>query len=157
MPEKEANKQDRHLAENRKARFEYFIDETVEAGIVLTGTEVKSCRLGHISLQDGFARIENGEVWLHSVHVSPYEQGNRNNHEPRRQRKLLLHKSEILRLRSAVREKGLTLVPLRCYLKSGKIKVLVAVARGKKLWDKRESIAERESKREIERAMRSRW
>lgn len=154
MPETR-DTENRRLAENRKARFEYHIEETVEAGLVLVGTEVKSCRLGHINLQDGFARVENGEAFLYNVHISPYEQGNRHNHEPRRVRKLLLHRAQIVSLRSQVRQNGLTLIPLRCYLKQGKVKVELAVARGKKLWDKRASVAERDSKRQIERALRS--
>lgn len=142
------------LAENRKARHDYFIEETFEAGVVLTGTEVKSCRLGRANLQDSFAEVRNGEVFLQNVHISPYEQGNRFNHEPRRERKLLLHKLEIVRLIGKVREKGFTLVPLRLYLKNGKIKVELALARGKKSYDKRRDIAERDARREVERALR---
>ncbi len=145
-----------NIAENRRARHDYFIEEVLEAGIALQGTEVKSCRLGKVSLQDSHARVENGEVLLYNVHISPYEQGNRFNHEPRRPRRLLLHKHEILQLFSQVREKGLTLVPLKVYFKNGKVKVELALARGKKLYDKRESIMARDAKRAIERTMRGR-
>lgn len=148
--------QDRAVAENRKARHEYFIDETFEAGIALVGTEVKSIRLGKVSLQDGFARVENGEVFLYNVHVSPYEQGNRFNHDPKRVRKLLLHKREIMRLLGQVRQAGFTLVPLRLYLKRGRVKVLLGLARGKRQYDKRRTIAEREAKRRIDQALRRR-
>lgn len=146
----------RVLAENRKARHEYFIEETHEAGIALVGTEVKSCRLGKLSLQDSHARVENGEVILYNVHISPYEQGNRFNHDAKRPRKLLLHKREILRLYGKVREKGLTLIPLRFYLKNGRVKVEIALVRGKKHYDKREDLKAREARREMERALRGR-
>lgn len=142
------------LAENRKARHEYFIEETYEAGIALVGTEVKSCRLGRVSLQDSHARVENGEVFLYDVHISPYEAGNRFNHDPKRPRKLLLHKQEIMRLYGKVRERGYTLIPLKFYLKNGRVKVELALARGKKKYDKREDIKAREVRRELERAMR---
>lgn len=146
----------RTLAENRKARHDYFIEETHEAGIALLGSEVKSCRLGRVSLQDAYARVENGEVLLYNVHISPYEQANRWNHDPKRVRKLLLHKHEILRLYGQVRQKGYTLVPLRFYLKNGRVKVELALVRGKRQYDKREAIAERDVRREIERALRTR-
>lgn len=142
------------VCENRKARHDYFILETYEAGMVLTGTEVKSLRAGRGNLKDSFARVENGEIWLYDMHISPYEQGNRFNHEPKRPRKLLMHKSEIMRLWGRTREKGLTLIPLRCYFKDGKAKVELALAKGKKLYDRREEIAAREAKREMERALR---
>lgn len=143
------------VTENRKARHDYFIEETLEAGIVLTGTEVKSLRGGKANIKDSFARVENGEVVLYDMHISPYEQGNRFNHEPRRPRKLLLHKEEIRRLIGKTREKGLTLIPLRVYFNSqGRAKVELALARGKKLYDKREAIRERDAKREIEKAFR---
>lgn len=142
------------VCQNRKARHEYFILETYEAGLVLKGTEVKSLRAGKANLKDSFARIENGELWLENMHVSPYEQGNRFNHEPKRPRKLLMHKAEIMRLWGKSREKGLAIIPLRIYFKDGRAKVELALAKGKKLYDKREDIAKREAEREIARAAR---
>lgn len=147
---------DKPVAENRKARFNYFIEETVEAGIVLQGTEVKSIRQGKVNLQDGFARVEDGELWLHNVHIAPYEQGNRFNHEPTRNRKLLVHKEQILQLAAQLKQQGLTLVPLKMYLKRGRVKVLIGLARGKKQHDKRETIMKRDVQREIQRALRTR-
>lgn len=144
------------ICENRRARHEYHIMETYEAGIVLQGTEVKSLRAGRASLQDSFARVENGEVWLYNMHISPYEQGNRYNHDPKRPRKLLLHKREIMYLWGRTREKGLTLIPLRCYFKDGKAKVELALAKGKKLYDRRADLAERAARREMERALKRR-
>lgn len=145
------------LAENRKARHDYFIEETYEAGMVLTGTEIKSLRAGKANLKDSFARVENNEVFLYNMHIAPYEQGNRFNHDPKRTRKLLLHKSEIRRLIGKTREKGLTLIPLRVYLNPrGYAKLELALARGKKLYDKREAIAARDANREIARALRER-
>lgn len=142
------------VAENRKARHDYHIHETYEAGIVLTGTEVKSLRAGKANLKDSYARIENAEVMLHNMHISPYEQGNRFNHEPLRTRKLLLHRYEINKLIGKTKEKGFTLVPLKIYFTRGKAKVELAVATGKKLYDKREDMAERDAKREMDRALR---
>ncbi len=144
------------IIENRKARHEYLFLEKYEAGIELFGTEVKSLRAGKASLVDAFARIENGQVWLYNLHISHYEFGNINNHEEKRPRRLLLHKGEIARLHAAVREKGLTLVPVRLYFSAALVKVELALARGKKLYDKRDSLAERDSKRQIERAMKER-
>ncbi len=144
------------IIENRKARHEYLFLEKYEAGIELFGTEVKSLRAGKASLVDAFARIENGQVWLYNLHISHYEFGNINNHEEKRPRRLLLHKGEIARLHAAVREKGLTLVPVRLYFSAALVKVELALARGKKLYDKRDSMAERDSKRQIERAMKER-
>jgi len=141
---------------NRKARHEYHVVETYEAGIVLTGTEVKSLRAGRANLQDSYARIENGEVMLYNMHITPYEQGNRFNHEPKRTRKLLLHRYEINRLNGKVREKGLSLVPLRAYFKQGRAKVEVALARGKKIYDRRADIAERDARRDMERSLKER-
>jgi SsrA-binding protein len=141
---------------NRKAHFEYFIQESVEAGIALAGCEVKSIRNGKANLQDSFARVEKDEIFLYGMHISPYEQGNRYNPEPARVRKLLLNRSEIGRLSSRVKEKGLTLVPLRLYFKSGKVKVQLAVAKGKTHGDKREKLKEKEANRDIERALRRR-
>lgn len=144
------------ICENRKARHDYFIIETFEAGIALSGTEVKSLRAGRGNLKDSFARIERGELWLYDMHISPYEQGNRFNHEPKRPRKLLMHRSEILRLYGRTREKGFGLVPLKCYFKDGRVKVELALVKGKKLYDRREEIAARDARREIERALRHR-
>lgn len=147
----------KNIAENRKARHDYFIEETFEAGIALTGTEVKSCRLGRVNLRDAYATVSGGEAYLHNVHISPYEQGNRFNHEPRRVRKLLLHRLEINRLIGRVREKGYTLVPLRMYFnEKGWAKVEIGLARGKKQYDKRRDIAERDARRDIERAVKER-
>lgn len=144
------------LAENRKARHDYFIEETYEAGIELRGTEVKSLRLGRVSLRDGYGEIRDGEIFLVGVHISPYDHGNRFNVDPVRKRRLLLHKSEIRRLQGAVRERGYTLVPLSLYLKKGRVKVELALARGKKLYDKREAIAQRDVERELARLARDR-
>ncbi len=142
---------------NRKARHEYHIDETYEAGIALYGTEIKSIRAGKANLQDSYARIENGELVLYNMHISPYEQGNRFNHEPKRPRKLLMHKREIMRLFGQTREKGFSLIPLKVYFKNGKwAKVELALARGKKQYDKREDIAARDAQRDMDRAMRDR-
>ena len=144
------------VAENRRARHDYHIHETFEAGIVLTGTEIKSLRGGRANLTDSYAKIENKELFLISAHISPYEQGNRFNHEPRRNRKLLMHKAEIVRLLSKTREKGFTLVPLKIYLSHGMAKVELALASGKDLYDKRQSAAEHDAKREVDRVIRDR-
>ncbi|HHW39663.1 MAG TPA: SsrA-binding protein SmpB [Syntrophomonadaceae bacterium] len=144
------------VAENRKARHDYFIEETYEAGIALAGTEVKSLRAGKASLRDSYAEVSNGEVFVHNMHISPYEKGNRFNRDPKRPRKLLLHKQEIRRLLGQTTQKGYTLIPLRIYFKRGKAKVEIALARGKKLYDKRESIARRDAQREIARELRGR-
>lgn len=145
------------VATNRKARHDYHIDETFEAGIVLTGTEVKSLRAGKVNLKDSFARIAGGEVWLHNLHISPYEYGNRWNHEPTRPRKLLLHRKEIRRLIGLVQRERYTLIPLRIYFNSrGIAKVELALAKGKKKWDKREDIAKRTAQREAARAVKER-
>jgi len=146
----------RLLASNRKAYHEYHIEETVEAGIALTGTEAKSARAGRINLADAHARVERGEVWLYNMHIAPYEHGNRWNHEPTRRRKLLLHRREIDYLAGRVRQRGYTLIPLRVYLKGPWIKVELGVARGKKQYDKRRDMAEREARRRIQRALRGR-
>ncbi|AZT89599.1 SsrA-binding protein SmpB [Caldicellulosiruptor changbaiensis] len=152
----EKNKQDdiKVIATNRKAYHDYFIEETIEAGIELKGTEVKSVRLGHVNLKDSFARVENGEVFLYNMHISPYEKGNIFNVDPMRDRKLLLHKHEINRLAGYVQQKGYTLIPLKIYIKRGKIKVELAVAKGKKLFDKREAIAKRDAELEIRKKMK---
>jgi SsrA-binding protein len=141
------------VAQNRKARHDYHIDATYEAGIVLTGTEVKALRAGKASLTDGYADVRDGEVWLRNVHIAEYDLGTWNNHAPRRSRKLLLRKDEIARLIGKTKETGLTLVPLSLYFKDGYAKVEIALARGKKAYDKRQALAEKEAKREAERAM----
>lgn len=139
---------------NRRARHEYHVLETIEAGLVLQGTEVKSLRDGRANLQDAFARFEGGELWLHGMHVSPYEQGNRFNHDPLRPRKLLLHRQELRRLVGRVEQKGLTLVPLDVYFRRGIAKVTLALVRGKQLHDKREDLKRRDAEREMERGYR---
>lgn len=144
------------VTENRKARHDYHIEETYEAGIALQGTEVKSLRLGQANLRDSFARVENGEVILYNAHISPYDKGNRFNHDPKRQRKLLLHKSEIRRLIGKTQQQGLTLIPLKIYFRRGLAKVELALAKGKKLHDKRQDLAAKDAQREIERAFRGR-
>ena len=146
----------KYIAENRKARHDYFIHETYEAGIALTGTEVKSLRQGKANLKDSFCRIEHGELLLLGMHISPYEQGNRFNHDSLRTRRLLMHKYEILKLFGKTKEKGYTLIPLNLYFKKGKVKVTVALVSGKKLYDKRQALAEKEAKRDIERRMKER-
>lgn len=146
----------KQIAENRKARHDYFIEETYEAGVELRGTEVKSLRLGRVSLRDGYGEVRDGEAFLVGVHISPYDQGNRFNVDPVRRRRLLLHKSEIRKLQSEVRERGYTLVPLAMYFKNGRVKIALALARGKKLYDKRDALAQRDAERELERAMHSR-
>jgi SsrA-binding protein len=141
------------IASNRKARHDYAIVDTFEAGVMLTGTEVKSLRLGRASLVDGFATIDDGEVFLRNVHIPEYEQGSWTNHEPRRTRKLLLHREEIQRLIGKTKESGLTLVPLALYFSSGKVKVELALARGKRSYDKRQDLARRDANREVQRAL----
>jgi len=140
------------VAQNKRARYDYHIEDTWEAGLVLTGTEVKSLRAGRASLVDGYARVKDGEVWLEGVHIPEYLQGTWTNHAPRRPRKLLLHKREIGRITAKTKEAGLTLVPLSLYFKDGKAKVEIALARGKKTYDKRQQIAKREAAREMARA-----
>jgi SsrA-binding protein len=142
------------IANNRAAFHEYFILDKIEAGLELLGTEVKSLRAGKVNIKDGFIRIENRQAFLENVHIQPWEAGNRQNHEPTRSRRLLMHRSEIVELFSKVREQGLTLVPLRLYFRNGRAKVEVALVKGKKSWDKRQSIAERDAKREMQRAIR---
>jgi SsrA-binding protein len=140
--------------QNRKAHFDYFILESQEAGIALAGCEVKSIRQGKANLQDSFARVENDEVFLYGMHISPYEHGNRYNPDPTRKRKLLLNRSEIRKLASRVQEKGLSLVPLRLYFKGGRVKVQLALAKGKTKGDKREKLKEKEADRDIQRGLR---
>ena len=141
------------IAQNKKARHDYAIEDTYEAGLVLTGTEVKSLRAGRASLVDGFASVKDGEVWLQNVHIPEYTEGTWTNHEPRRPRKLLLHKGEIARLVGKTREGGRTLIPLSLYFKDGKAKVEIALARGKRSYDKRVALADRQATREIEREL----
>jgi SsrA-binding protein len=143
------------VAQNRRARHDYFILETIEAGLVLTGTEVKSLRAGKASLAESYATVEKGEAWVIQLHIPPYVQGNRWNPDPVRRRKLLLHRKEIDRLEQAVAQKGQTVVPLKLYFTRGRAKLLIGVAKGKKSYDKRATIAERDAKREIDRARRS--
>ncbi|MBI4492269.1 MAG: SsrA-binding protein SmpB [Chloroflexi bacterium] len=145
---------DKVFATNRKAFHDYHVLETLEAGIALTGTEVKSVRAGGMSLRDAYAQVQGGEVWLFNSHIAPYDRGNRYNHETDRPRKLLLHKMEIGRLMGKVQQAGNTLVPLRAYDLRGRVKVELALARGKRQYDKREAIADREARREIDRAMK---
>ena len=141
------------VATNRKAYHDYHILDTYEAGIVLTGSEIKSIRAGQVSLRDGYATVQDDEVWLMNVHIAPYHQANRENHEPRRTRKLLLHRREINRLTGKLREKGLTLIPLKVYLKNNRAKVELGLAMGKKQYDKRAALKEKESRRQIARAL----
>ncbi|MCR8746208.1 SsrA-binding protein SmpB [Romboutsia lituseburensis] len=145
------------LATNRKARHEYFIEETYECGIELKGTEVKSIRQGKMNLTDGYASVDNSEVFLKQVHISPYEQGNRFNVDPLRTRKLLLHKHEIRKLIGLTTIKGYSLIPLSVYLKNGKVKVQLALAKGKKLHDKRQDLAKKDAQRNIERELRGKY
>ena len=140
------------VAQNRKARHDYHIEDVFEAGLVLQGTEVKSLRAGHATLVDGYADVKDGEVWLHGVHIPEYTEGTWTNHEPRRKRKVLLHRNEISKLIGKTKEGGFTLVPLSLYFKDGYAKVEIALARGRKAYDKRQAIAERDAKREAERA-----
>ncbi|RFU60820.1 SsrA-binding protein SmpB [Bacillus sp. V59.32b] len=144
----------KQVAQNKKANHDYFIEETFESGIVLQGTEIKSIRAGKVQMRDSFAKIERGEVYLHNMHISPYEQGNRYNHEPLRTRKLLLHRKQINKLIGETKEQGYTIVPLKVYLKNGFAKVLIGLGRGKKQYDKREDLKQKEAKRDIERAFR---
>lgn len=145
---------DRDIAVNRRARHEYHIEETFEAGIALLGSEVKALRQGKANLKDSYGRLEGNEVWLWNAHISPYGPASQFGHEPTRTRKLLLHRGEISRLNGKVKERGLTLIPLRLYFKNGRAKVELGLARGKKQYDKREAIKEREVRREMDRAIR---
>lgn len=139
---------------NRKAYHDYHIEDSFEAGLVLMGTEIKSIRAGRVNLRDAYARADNGELWLVGAHIAQYSAGNRYNHEPKRPRKLLLHRGEIAELTAAATRKGLTVVPLKMYLKNGIAKVELGVGRGKKAYDKREAIAQRDAQRQMERALR---
>ncbi|WP_341775741.1 SsrA-binding protein SmpB [Staphylococcus epidermidis] len=145
------------LAENRKARHDYNIEDTIEAGIALRGTEIKSIRRGSANLKDSFAQVRRGEMYLNNMHIAPYEEGNRFNHDPLRTRKLLLHKKEIQKLGECTREIGYSIIPLKLYLKHGQCKVLLGVARGKKKYDKRQALKEKAVKRDIDRAVKARY
>lgn len=148
------NPEEKNITVNRKARHEFAIIQTFEAGIALQGTEVKSLRQGKINLTDSYAQVQNGEVWLLNTHINVYDHGNINNHDPVRKRKLLLNKSEIRKLEKAVNEKGNTLIPLRFYFKGGIVKVELAIAKGKKVYDKRHDIAKRDAERELDRKLK---
>lgn len=152
----EKKEQIKIIAKNKAARFNYQIDDTLEAGIVLTGSEVKSLRQGKANLKDGYARVANGEVFLHEIHISPYSHAGYAQHDPLRVRKLLLHKREIRRLTGKTKERGYALIPLRLYFRNGKVKVELGLGRGKKLYDKREEIKRRDQKREAEAAFKYR-
>jgi len=147
----------RRVAENRKAHHEYFIEDRYECGLALAGTEVKSIRAGKVNLKDAYAQVKNGECFIIGMHISPYEQGNIFNLDPFRQRKLLLHKSEIRKLAALAQVQGYSLIPLQLYIKDGLVKLELAVAKGKKLYDKRDAAAERDAKRDMERRMRERY
>ena len=145
------------IATNRKAHHDYFIEDKFEAGLALTGTEIKSVRAGHVNLRDSFAVVKEGELWMMNTHIAPYDQGTYTNHEPRRPRKLLMHRREISRIAGKLQEKGFTLVPLRLYLKNNRAKVELGLARGKKQYDKRATLREKETRREIDRAVARHW
>lgn len=147
---------DKVLAQNKKASHDYFIEDTMEAGIVLQGTEIKSIRNGRVQLKDSFVRIRNNEAWISNMHISPYEQGNRFNHDPLRVRKLLLHRKQISELIGKTKRDGYTIVPLKMYVKNGYAKLLIGLGKGKKDYDKRSDMKKKEAKREIERAFKAR-
>ncbi|HOV05630.1 MAG TPA: SsrA-binding protein SmpB [Anaerolineaceae bacterium] len=144
------------IARNRKANFEYFIEESFEAGIALTGSEIKSIRAGQVSLQEAYIQIDGRQAFLINCHIAPYQFGSYSDHDPKRPRKLLLHKKEIRRLWAEVRQRGVTIIPVKMYLKNGKAKLEIAIAKGKKLYDKRESIAKKDQQRDVERQLRDR-
>ncbi|NLC10648.1 MAG: SsrA-binding protein SmpB [Firmicutes bacterium] len=154
MVEQQKGRKERVVAQNRKARHDYHIEETYEAGLVLKGTEVKSLRAGKVNLKDSYAKVENSELFLYNMHISPYDKGNVFNHDPLRTRKLLLHRRQINRLQGYTQERGFTLVPLRLYFSNGKAKVELALAKGKKAYDKRKDMAERDARREMDRAFK---
>ena len=143
------------LAQNKKANHDYFIEETIEAGMVLQGTEIKSIRSGKVQLKDSFVQIRNGQAWISNMHISPYEQGNRFNHDPLRVRKLLLHKKQISELLGRTKQEGYTIVPLKMYIKDGYAKLLIGVGKGKKNYDKRDDLKKKEAKREMERVFKA--
>lgn len=155
-PQRKAREGENMIATNRAAYHNYFVVETLEAGMALRGTEIKSLRDGGANLREGFIRINGGEAWLVNVHISPYDQGNVNNHDPRRERKLLMHRAEIIGLGTKIKQKGLTLVPLRMYWKRNHAKLEIGLVKGKRLYDKREAIAARDARREIDRAVKTR-
>ncbi|WP_010306782.1 SsrA-binding protein SmpB [Kurthia senegalensis] len=144
------------IAQNKKASHDYFIEETIEAGIVLNGTEIKSIRKGKVQLKDSYIQIRNGEAWVSNMHVSPYEQGNIFNHDPIRTRKLLLHKNQIRQLNYDIKREGYTIVPLKMYIKDGYAKLLIGLGKGKKNYDKRQDLKKKDAKRDVDRAMRER-
>lgn len=151
-----ANNSNRTLVENRKARHDYFVEEAMEAGIALVGTEVKSIRKGRANLKEAYAQVVNGEIMIYGMHISPYEQGNIFNVDPLRPKKLLLHKAEIRRIEGLLNQQGLTLIPLSMYLKNGRVKISLGICRGKKNYDKRDAMLEKAHKRDIERQMKER-
>ena len=151
-----AKGQGKVLAQNKKANHDYFIEETIEAGMVLTGTEIKSVRASKVQLKDSYVRVYQGEAWICNMHISPFEQGNRFNHDPLRERKLLLHKKQIGELVGSVKRDGYTIVPLKMYIKDGYAKLLIGLAKGKKDYDKRDDMSKKEAKREVERAFKER-
>ena len=151
-----AKGQGKVLAQNKKASHDYFIEETIEAGMVLTGTEIKSVRASKVQLKDSYVRVYQGEAWICNMHISPFEQGNRFNHDPLRERKLLLHKKQIGELVGSVKRDGYTIVPLKMYIKDGYAKLLIGLAKGKKDYDKRDDMRKKEAKREVERAFKER-
>jgi SsrA-binding protein len=153
--DKVAKKEDNVLAQNKKAWHDYFIEETYEAGMVLVGTEVKSIRQGKVNLKDSFARVKDGEVFVYNMHISPYEKGNVFNKDPMRTRKLLMHKAEIRKLIGYIQQKGYSLIPLKLYLSLGYVKISLGVAKGKKLYDKREDLAKKDASREIEKQFKA--
>lgn len=144
------------IAQNKKARHDYFIEETFEAGMVLQGTEIKAIRRGRINLKDSYAQVRHGEMYVYNMHISHYEEGNRFNHDPLRERKLLLHKKQIAQLLGVSKEKGVTIIPLKLYIKDGYAKLLIGIGRGKKNYDKRHTLKQQDAKRQIERALKSR-
>jgi len=149
-------KADRNVVKNRRAFHDYFVLESMEVGIVLSGTEIKSVREGKVQMAEAYCRVENGELWIIGMHISPYTHGSYTNHDPLRPRKLLAHRDQIMHMAQEVERKGLTLIPLNLYLKKGRAKLEVGICRGKKLWDKRDASADREAQRDIARAMRDR-
>ena len=155
MADKKKNSGNRTIAQNKKAYHDYFVEETFEAGIELCGTEVKSIRAGAVNLKDSWCAVQNGEIYIRGMHVSPYEHGNIFNRDPMRERRLLMHKREIMRLGTLVQQQGMALVPLSLYFKGSRVKVQIGLCKGKKLYDKRESAAKRDAKREIERAVKN--
>jgi SsrA-binding protein len=152
-----AKEEERVIAQNKKAWHDYFVNEAFEAGIELCGTEVKSVRLGHVNLKDSWCEIDNGELFVNAMHISPYEKGNVFNKDPMRKRRVLMHKREILRLYGLLKQQGLTLIPLKLYFKGSLVKLEIGLCKGKKLYDKREDIARRDAKREVDRAIKERY